>query len=174
MKTNSRQKLFLTIAFSLIIVSFFGLVLRWLFSQVKKASASLGETASRVARLEAERKTAREIQALLKDRAVDLAKVNKFFVDRGEPVEFIENLEAIAKKTQNRIAIDFDEGQSRGKNLFFRLTIEGSEANIRKYFKLLELMPYKIKIEDMIFQKIGSGAASFSSRLIVLIQVETL
>lgn len=173
MKLNPRKKLFLTVAISLIIVSLFGSVLGWLFSQVKKAGATLTETANKAALLEAERKTAREIQVLLKDRAGDMAKINKLFVDRGEPVEFIENLEKTAKKTGNKIAIDFDEGRSKDKNLFFRLTVEGNEAHTRKYLKLLGLMPYKMKIEDLAFQKIGAGKTA-SSRLIVLIQVETL
>ena len=186
MRPDSRQKFFLTVAISLIIVGLLGSVLGWLFGQVKKARATIGETANKIILLEEKRKTARQTQILLKDRASDLAKINKFLVDRGEPVEFIENLEETAQKTKNKIVIDFDEGRSKAKNLFFRLTIDGSEASTRKYLKLLGFMPYKIGVEDLIFQKMSAGdLPAFPSRpktlenpgshrLTILIQVETL
>lgn len=186
MRFNHRQKLLLTVILSLITVSIFGLVLGWLFIRVKKASVALKETADKIALLETERKTARETQILFKVRAEDLTKINRFFVDRERPVEFIENLEKIAQKTKGQIVIDFDEGRSKEKNLFFRLTVDGSEAGTRKYLKLLELMPYKIGVENVTFQKIIAGEMpafpsrpkvlkdTKSHRLTILIQVETL
>lgn len=186
MKFTSRQNFFLTIVLSLAGFSFFGLVLIILLNQTKTASVVLRQSAEKIAELETKIKLAGEMQVLIKDRAGDLSKINKFFVDRERPVGFIEDLEGIAKKTKNRIAIDFMETRSKGKSLFFKLTIEGSESSTRKYLKLLELMPYKIRVEDLTFQKItiseiptfvrqpkGSEIA-LSQRMVVLIQIDTL
>ncbi len=186
MKFSSRQKLFLTIAVSLTVLSFLSWVLAKLLNQAKTASTVLRGSAEKIFELEAKRKLADEMRILIKDRAEDLAKINKFFVDRERPVEFIENLEEVGKKTKNRVFIDFDEARSKGKNLYFKLTIEGSENSTRQYLKLLELMPYKVRVEDLNFQKMTisetptfvrqpkGSEISLSHRLIVLIGVETL
>lgn len=186
MKFGARQKFFLTIVLSLVGLSFLSLVLIILLNQAKTASAVLRRSAEKIAELEIKRKLADEMRVLIKDRVEDLARINKFFVDRERPVDFIESLEEMAKKTKNRVAIDFNEARSKSKNLFFKLTIEGSENSVRKYLKLLELMPYKIRVEDLTFQKITiSETPTFvrqpkgseipiSQRIIVLIQVDTL
>lgn len=184
---NSRQKFFLTIAVSLTGLSFLGLVLIILLGQTKTAGATLRRSVEKIEELEIKRRLAYEMQILTKERAQDFAKISKFFIDRERPVDFIEGLEEMAKKTNNLIAIDFNEVQSKkSKNLFFKLTIEGNENSVRKYLKLLELMPYKIKVEALTFQKITTSevpiffrqpkgsAATVSRRIIVLIQVDTL
>lgn len=186
MKFIHRQKFFLTIAVATAGMGFFGWMMGWLLIQINEVGVTLRGVAEKMAKLEVERKTARGAHVFLKERAEDLAKINNFFVDRERPVEFIENLEEIAKKTKNQIVIDFDEGRSKERNLFFRLVVDGSEASIRKYLKLLELMPYKIKVGDLTFQKISvleqpaflsrskTLENPMSHRLVVLIQVETL
>ena len=183
---NPRRKLFLVIGISLVVLIFWGWVLIRLLRQVKNAGITLRELEGKIVELEAKRKEAGDIQTLLQDRAEDLAKINSFSVNKERPVIFIEDLEDAARKTQNRVIIDFDEGRSRDKNIFFRLTIEGSKDSVLKYLKLLEFMPYQIKVEEMAWQKLAAAGVSalvklpqeaeapLSHRLEILIKVETL
>lgn len=183
---NSRRKLFLMIGVSLAVLAFWGWILAGLLQQVKNTSITLYGLEEKVADLEARRKAAGDIQILLQDRAKDLAKINNFSVSKERPVVFIEELEDVAKKTKNRVAIDFDEARSKGKNIFFRLAIDGNENSVLRYLKLLEFMPYKIKVEEASLQRLTSAQIStsltlpkesevpLSHHLEVLIRVETL
>ena len=183
---NPRRKLFLMMGISLTILVFWGWVLARLLQQVKNTNITLRELEEKVGELETRRKMAGDMQILFQDRAEDFSKIKSFSVNKERPVVFIEDLEDIARKTLNRIGINFDEGKSKDKNIYFRLMVDGSEDSLLKYLKLLELLPYKIKVEEVSFQKLTSSEFSaalsipkesevpLSHRLEVLIGVDIL
>lgn len=183
---SSRQKLFLTAAIFLAGAVFWVWLWIGFLYRVKNAGATLQDLKGQIPALEEKRKLAGEMQALFKNRTGDLEKIRSFLISKDRPVVFIESLEELARKTRNRIAINFDEGKSKDQNLFFRLTLEGGEENVLKYLQLLELMPYKLKVEEVSIQKLTSAGGRayvsipaesgilLSHRLTVLIQVEGL
>lgn len=182
---NPRRKLFLVTGIYLAVLVFWGWGLAGLLQQVKDASITLRGLEEQIVLLEAKRKIAGDLQILLENRDKDLTKINSFLVSKDRPVGFIEDLEDAAKKTKNRVAIDFDETRSKNKDIFFRLAIDGSEDSVLRYLKLLEFMPYKIKVEEVSLQKLTSqvytslnlpkeSEVPLSHHLGVLIKVETL
>lgn len=183
---SSWQKLFLTAAIFLAVAVFWVWLWTGFFYRVKNAGATLQDLKGQIPALEEKRKLAGEMQFLFKNRTEDLEKIRSFLVSKERPVVFLENLEETARKTRNRIAINFDEGKSKDQNLFFRLTLEGGEENVLKYLRLLELMPYKLKVEEVSIQKLTSAGGRayvsipaesgilLSHRLTILIQAEGL
>ncbi|QQG45575.1 MAG: hypothetical protein HYW89_01460 [Candidatus Sungiibacteriota bacterium] len=152
----------------------------WLGNSVREASENIKKTKAGIVLLEEERKSARVSTKFLEDRVKDFSRIEAFTVDRERPVAFIEFLEGMAKKTNNLMALDFDEIKSKGKALFFRVTIDGSESSTRQYLRLLELAPFEIRPEELIFQKLGRETTASSktigpaSRIILLISVRAL
>lgn len=173
------------IGFSLAVLIFWGWILIWLLQQVKTSNITLRGMEEKITELEVKRKMASEIQTLLQDRAKDLARISSFSVDKERPVVFIEALEEAAKKSGNRVTIGFSEGKSKNKDIFFQLVVEGSESSVLKYLKLLEFLPYKIKVEEVALQRLTTGVPALlslpkeanvplSHRLDISIKVETL
>lgn len=153
MKLTPLQKLIYASTFSLLTLVG-GVSGLWLLSRsVTRTQDSIQRIRSEILMLEEERKFARVVQSFLDKRGDDIAGLDKIFIDRERPVEFIETLENLARTTGNRLTIEFNEGVSTKTILSFRLTIEGAESSTKKYLELLELLPYIIKIENLSFQK---------------------
>ncbi len=178
MRFSSYQKLIITAVLALLLA----LTSAWIFWRLSAGARSgvamLRETEVRIGEFEEKRKAARLFEALLEERKEDFERISRFSPNRERPVELIEELEQLAKDTQNSISIDVDEGRSNiGQNLVFRLTVEGSETSSRNYLKLLLLLPYEIKVEDLVFQQITTAQKSVlflpSHRLSAVISVKT-
>ena len=111
-----------------------------------------------------ERRRSRLSEGLLRERLEDIRRIGAFFVDRRSPIAFIEAVETAAARTENTIVLDVDESASGESALHFRLTVEGREDNLLRFARFLELLPYAIDIQDLIFQKTaadnGSGTVS--------------
>ena len=92
---------------------------------------------------------------------------------RTQPIDFIETIESLASTTQNEILLGFDEKSPDPQYLLFRITLTGSESNLLKYFSLIELLPYEIRVDDINFQR-GAGEhteKSATDQLILSIRV---
>lgn len=159
MRFDPTRKLIAGSAVALVIVS----ATAWIFWRVGlgvwQADFILGEIQSKIDGLSEERRRARALEEVLVSRKDDLARVNGFFVDRERPIAFIESMERAAARTQNSIAIDVDERTGEERTLSFRVTAEGDEANLLKYVRLLETLPYKIETEEVVFQRIAADSA---------------
>lgn len=149
---------------------------------VSTSAARFEEIEFRISTLEEERKFADLAKNFLVERAGDLERVRRFSPNRERPVELIEAFEALARKTGNSSVLDFDEEKSKTAGLVFRVTVDGTEKNIRRYLKLLELMPYQISVEDLTFQQLASTGESalkkasgvpVTHRLILALNVKT-
>jgi len=184
---SAHRILFITLAFSFASIAGFGFGLWWLYVQIGRFDAVFGGLEKNIAGFEREREEAKRF-AGLKDRARrDFDRIEKFFVNREEPLRFIEDLEALASQSRNTIAIDADEAGSSGEELLFRLTLEGREENLAQFVRLLERVPYHLVLEEMAFQSTRSivtglgGSASFSAgpersgdRLTISVRIKTL
>lgn len=178
MRFSVYQKLVVTSIFVLFLAG----AIIWGFwrlsASVRSGIMTLEEIESRIARLEAERKAARLFDSFSEGREEDMERIRRFSPNRERPVELIEELEQLARNTKNSISIDVDEGRSKaGRDLVFRLTVEGGKTGPRDYLKLLLLLPYEIRVEDMVFQKITTAQKDVSSlpthRLLAVISVKT-
>lgn len=149
MRSIPLQKLIIvSVAFSLMISALMGLF-SWFSWNINRSEVLIRNIKSKLIALEEERKFARTARAFLKEREPDLKRIDQFAIDRERPVEFIEALENLARKTSNTLALEFDEGRSTAKHLSFRMTLQGEEENAHRYLKLLELLPYFIRIEEL-------------------------
>lgn len=144
--------------------------------RVIQSDLALAEIQSRIGASAEERRGVRSLEEILKKRQPDLDRISAFFVPRERPIAFIEQVERLAASTGNSIAIDVDDGRSNEEALVLRFTVEGGEKNMLRYVRLLEAMPYKIEMEEMIFQKVALETRSDTkpippARLIIALRV---
>ncbi|OGZ96772.1 MAG: hypothetical protein A3J10_02425 [Candidatus Sungbacteria bacterium RIFCSPLOWO2_02_FULL_54_10] len=99
-----------------------------------------------------ERQSARASEVLLRNRQEDIRRIGAFFVPRHGPIAFIEAVEYVASRTGNTISLDIDENVGGERALRFRLTVEGGANGLVDFMRAVELLPYKIDIQDMVFQ----------------------
>lgn len=147
------KKIFIVSLFSLLAVA----VSIWLFlnllGRVTVLRGEVNELVIRIAEGDARRKAARESTFVLESRKEQLKRLDKFFIKKDQPVPFVEKLESSAKKLGNKFTIELDENKKAGENMFFRLSISGSESSVKNYLHFLELLPYKIKVEEIFWQR---------------------
>ena len=173
MREFLHHKIFATSLVSLLVLT----SLVWSFWKLNSLAVSLraklNEIHAEVFFNEHERKAIRLAEATIKEHQEDLARINKIFINKEKPVEFVEDLESLAKISGNLFVIDLDETKSaEGKDLFFRLAVDGNQASVTRYLKALELMPYKMSVKEAAFQRIDSDKATH--RLSLLISVESI
>lgn len=176
MRKTIFKNLIATILFSSIFVILSVWVFVWFALRVWDMPFDIQVAKSRAAALDMERKEARAMSILFEERREAIERFSKFFVNYREPVGFIETLEDLARKTGVILAIDLALGAPGANELPLRLNIEGSERNVLRYLRLLELLPYQILVEDIGFQSVLSApdVSLASHRLQLSIRVSTL
>lgn len=182
-KSIPHQNIILTALFVLFLVGSLGVSFWLMIRSIKNFGQSFQNIANKIAAHEEDREQARHADALVKKRETDIKKVKEFFIDRKEPVLFIEQLEEIARTTRNKVALTIDEEKGETNSLMFRVSVQGSEATVRMMLTLIELMPYQIAVEDIIFEKRedvevlakgGGAGGNAPSTLLVLLRVQSL
>lgn len=119
-----------------------------------------------------ERRRARVSEGLLRGRESDIARITAIFANRRSPVAFIEAIERAAAETGSTIVVDIDEGASTDVSLRFRLSLEGGEQGLLNFVRTLELMPAKVAIRDITYQKGGvEGGRVSMARLLLSLDV---
>lgn len=158
MKVSPGAKFMVTSTAALLLVGFSAALFWRLSGSVKSGVETLQDIGARIAALEEDRKAARIFESLREGRKEDFERINRFLPQSESPVELIEGLEALARGTKNSIVLDADENRSKAiGELVFRLTVEGSEESVRKYLAALELIPYGLRVEDIVLQQIDIG-----------------
>ena len=115
------------------------------------------QTEAQLSRLEAKTAEARRLAGLFRDRQEDFNQLSQFFVDRQQPVDFIEKLENLGREIGVSPTLLADEGRSKKDSLFFQISAEGSESSLRHFLRALELLPYDLTIQEFSFER-NSGA----------------
>lgn len=172
--TPSHQFIAVT-ALSLLIVSGAGFVFWRLSESVVRNDAAVSEIRSRIDGFVQERAAAKALGAILVKRQDDLVRIGRFFIDRRQPVAFLEALEALARATGNAVVIELDEGRSDRQYLGFRITVDDDWQGILHYVELFEKMPYVIEIQEITYQNLVADSSRKisgpSGRLIVSFRV---
>lgn len=106
---------------------------------------------------EANRVSTKRASAILKENEAGIARIERFFIDREQPVEFIERLEAVARATRNKISLNVNEAGNGANSLSFRVRLEGTAASVRTMLHALELLPYQLSIDEIAFTQSETG-----------------
>ena len=132
---------------------------------------------SKIDGFERNRIEAKGVEKVLAERAADYIKVREFYIDAKQPVTFLKDMEAIARATGTKLAIDLEGAGSDAQHLLLRLTLEGSEKQLLSYVRLLERMPYYLEITEVSYQnlaaEVGWRPGEVSGRFVVSIRVRT-
>lgn len=169
MRLSPRQSITFTSFVALTAIGVFVWAYVSMATAVGRADSSFKEIGGKIAALEENRKQARILEKMLEERKTDFARIDGFFVSRDRPVDFIEQVEDLARRTQNTVVLDVDETNGDSSELGFRLTVEGSESGVSHYLRTFEMLPYAVRVEDMIFQRLSGAAA----RLILVVKVKS-
>lgn len=165
LEISAKKKFIATVAVSFLLVSGLLGIWWWLVTNIQKAEFRLEEIRIKIAQLGEERMGARTTQSLLNERNADIVRIENFFADSAQPIDFIESLEGLGRTTHNKVVLDFDQNKSTGEYLFFRLALEGTAHDLLAYVALLELFPYEVRVEEFNFKKIEGGVADVASAL---------
>lgn len=160
------------------------LVSAWTFVRLSSgaldARASIIQIQADTKRFEEDQVAARTLAKVVGERTADIGRLKAFFVDRQEPVAFIEQLEDLGRATHTSVSLSLPSSSGSTDNgvLSFRITVDGSPDNLVTYVKLLGLLPYNVALHDLAFQKLEEGqgivgAPTGSHRLTLLISVAT-
>lgn len=149
MKSSQKQKSIIAIAvsFFLIIASIAG---TWfLYREMRAIKTEIQTIRDGIALLEAENGAIRDFQTIRSRRADDIKRINKFFIEKDRPLDFIEAIESLGRTTQTTLAIDAGGMSKESDDFTFRLAIDGEQKNTLKFLSLLEQMPYTVRISSL-------------------------
>lgn len=149
MKDAQKQKSIIAIAvsFLLIIASIAG---TWfLYREMRAIKTEIQTIRDGIALLEAENGTIRDFQTIRSRRRDDIGRINKFFIEKDRPLDFIEAIESLGRITHSTLAIDAGGVSKESDYFIFRLAIDGDQENTLKFLSLLERMPYTIRISSL-------------------------
>ena len=149
------QRFLLTSAFLAVIIVACGAGYWWMYASIGGFSGSLDAIAEKIASREQDRVKANHVGTTLKKRASELARINGLFVSKTQPVNFIEDLEAIGRATGSDVKVAANEAGDSTDMLVFHLTASGSSSGLRRMVRLIELMPYEVVIDDVSYQTGG-------------------
>lgn len=113
-------------------------------------------------------------QKLLQNLDIDINKARSLIIPNSGDVEFIENLEFVARN--NNLIIDLDSltlendpkaPQNSVTVLKIKAKTKGSWSNTYKFIAELEALPYKIKINSMLLSKNADNLLSDDEKKII-------
>lgn len=152
-KLNLTHRAFIKILIPMALTVALGWTNWKMYSVLTVARDTIQEIEKKIAAMEEQKRSAKRFQNLRIERREDIDRINSFFVNKEKPVEFIEDLEELARNTKNRLLLSVDS-TATGNILKFRIEIEGTQESVFRYLKLLELVPYEAYITDISMSKI--------------------
>ncbi len=124
----------------------------YLFSLTNKVLTKVNEEKAKLASLKNELSQLEDF----KNKKESASKIEKVFVKKDAPVEFINFLEEGAKKfkldLQISILEDFGKKENSYYVLTFALTLKGQFPNLAAFIEYIELSPFLVQIESAIFK----------------------
>lgn len=156
MRLTSLHKLIITISFAVVIVGILVWLLLWAMDAVDDTRLEIVQINSRIAAREEQRKHALFFTRLVNRRPHDFERIVKYFVDPANPIVFIETLERLAKQTQNHIKLDVGSATVSEGELIFNVLAGGTKESVLKYLRLVELLPYELRVENFEFGSSGA------------------
>ena len=156
MRLSAHKKLFLTLLESLLAIVILGGAHFFVSGRILDLRAALFETQEKIHVREEERANVRILSLIFKERQSDFERMKKFFPDRKEPIEFIEYLEALGRIGGTSVSLTTDDARSKQDALFFQLTTEGEEENVRRIIRAFDLLPYDVSVQEINLRREGT------------------
>ena len=120
------------------------------------------------------------ISDTIKNRKMDIQRLQNLVIDRQRPLRFIETIEQIGRLTNTKIALNVSDAKGNTNSLVFNATLEGQEEKIRMMLALIQTLPYQISIEGISFQRgtantfqSNQEGSSGGTRLLLTMRVNT-
>ncbi len=134
-----------------------GFAIRPLFLNIKQNSKTLLIYKETLAQIEKKSENLRGFQLTYETHRADLKKMDQLFIDKEEPVEFIEFLEgeaARSKLTIDLTPVIFKAGEGEvWPSTSFRVELVGSFSNFLKFLDKIESSPYLITLSGLSLNK---------------------
>lgn len=159
---TSRFTFFATLAAGSAILTLTAYSFLWLAGRITNYHTTLAALDEKIAVLETRRLQARRGEQILTRRIKDFERVKASFVSRARPVALVEYVENLAVRTGNTLVLEIIESAPPDE-LALRLTAEGAVETVQKFVQLIELMPYQISIDELIFQRLDGALAGSAS-----------
>jgi Tfp pilus assembly protein PilO len=131
------------------------MTLIYLFSMVKEESALAIQQKEKLALNEKEIGNVRALRALGDELVGENEAIKSFFLKKDNVIEFVEELEFLARETGVGIKIGNANIDSTAKGLKIQLNLEGEFQQILQYLILMEHLPRLVQAERMNIRKAG-------------------
>ena len=121
-------------------------------SEMERAGLSIGEQREKIAGYEKRIAAAREFAAFAKEEKNNLEKINNVFVDSKLPLEFINFLEAEARRSS--VDIKFSSSMVQQKtaqeqlSIIIKASVAGGREEVLRFLKNIEDGPYLVQIQN--------------------------
>jgi len=170
MKKSPLTKLIITTVTLCAFIGALGFSLFKTSQHIKDSRSALGRIETKTITTEQERNRIASTDDVLKEQQDNISRLERKAINRQRPLEFIERIEQIGHRTNNLIALNVEESRSNPESLFFRLSIDGTEQNVRNMLSLVEALPFPLNIEGLTFQRGGilERSATFASTHMVI------
>lgn len=130
----------------------------WLYFifTIKEQNRAVKEERQKLAINEKTFQNANSLKALMSEVAEKKQLIDSFFLNRESAINFIENLELIAKQTDVSIKIGNVSIKNTEKEILnLQFNLSGDFKQVFHYLVLLENLPYLIDVERINFRKAG-------------------
>lgn len=147
---KNQKKTYLLIAvFSAAILAVVLLVIYPLIGQIKKSSEELARNRQDTEIFFANWQDLKKSQEITKEIKNKLDELNPV-LPKGEAIKFIEALENIAARTNNKQKIDVAGQNAKAKDLIdFQISLQGNYLDLIKFLINLEAIPYNSEIKTI-------------------------
>lgn len=136
-----------------------------IFSGIERSSRMIRDARSQIVFFElAARESEENMKRITGEEAV-LTAVHAAFLDRGEPLKFIETIESIAKTTGINLSLDL---LGEGSEPAFRLTVLGKALDAFLFLRKVENAPIILSVERLSIDRLKpeeGNAVAFSKGL---------
>jgi uncharacterized protein YfcZ (UPF0381/DUF406 family) len=162
------KNIFRGVALVLALCAFVYVAMLFLVYQKRSEISSYGEeTRSMLAQEE----DSLRIKSIVDNHKDSIQKVRQFFIERGDEIEFIETIEAVARDSQVKSEIS-SISQSQNKDpekedIRVKVEVEGSWSRVATFLDKLEKMPFGILMQSVTLDSRQAGVWSGSIEFIV-------
>lgn len=148
-------KFIITAGICLLVISALIFGLFYMSSNIFSADGEFAAVDAKINELYQERKRAETVNMLLTEHKDDIIRLHHFFLDRQHPIDFIQQLENVARATKNTLTLGVNEGTADTSSLSFRITVDGTQSSIRTFIRILDALPYSVTLGSITFQNQG-------------------
>ncbi len=120
----------------------------YLLSFIKEQSNMINDEREKLAMNEKELQNATSLKGLINEINDDKKIIDTFFINKESAINFIENLESIARQTGASVKIENANIEGAGGDSFsFQINLEGEFRQIFQYLILMENTHYLIDVK---------------------------